>query len=142
MALVLVRADDLGVYRHMIENQRVRAHALLQTEVLTGISSVDRRDLRLDALTVAAGVALIVDIVFLKYRQRCSRVANRIACRMQGFRPQIIAGGGSQRSMAESRDLRHLLQPHVGTYGDDAGKNLSWIGFMLDVAVQYMGEVA
>jgi PAS domain S-box-containing protein len=26
--------------------------------------------------------------------------------------------------------------------GDDAGENLSWIGFMLDVAVQHMSEVA
>jgi hypothetical protein len=47
MAFVLVRADDLGVDRHMIENQRVGAHALLQTEVFAGVSGVDRRDLRL-----------------------------------------------------------------------------------------------
>jgi hypothetical protein len=66
MALVLVRADDLGVDRHVIENQRVRAHALLQTEVFVGVSGVDRRDLRLNALTVAAGVASVADIVFLE----------------------------------------------------------------------------
>ena len=67
MALVLVRADDLGVDRHVIESQRVGAHALLQTEVFVGVSGVDRRDLRLNALTVAAGVASVADIVFLEY---------------------------------------------------------------------------
>jgi hypothetical protein len=35
----------------------------------------------------------------------------------------------------------HLPQPHVGAHGDDAGENLSWIGLMLDVAVQHMSEV-
>jgi hypothetical protein len=42
--------------RHVIEKQRVRAHALLQTEVLAGVSGVDCRDFRLDALTVGNGM--------------------------------------------------------------------------------------
>jgi hypothetical protein len=142
MALVLVRADDLGVDRHVIENQRVRAHALLQTEVFAGVSGVDRLDLRLNALTVAAGVASIADIVFLEYRQRRNRVANRIDCRVQGFYSQVIAGGGLQCGVADPRYLRHLPQPHVGAHGDNAGEDLSWIRFMLDVAVQHMSEVA
>lgn len=89
----------------------------------------------LDALTVAAGMALIADIVFLKYRQRRDRVTNPIARRVKGLHSQVIAGGGLQLGMAKSRYVRHHLQPHVGADGDDAGQKFSWIGLMLDVAV-------
>ena len=67
VAFVFMRADTFGVDRHVIENQRVRAHAFLQTEAFAGVSGVNRRDLRLNTLAVAAGVLPIIDIVFLEY---------------------------------------------------------------------------
>jgi hypothetical protein len=66
VALVLMRADDCGVNRHVIEHQRTSAHALLETEIFAGVAGVDGRNLRLDTLTVAAGVAALFDVVFLE----------------------------------------------------------------------------
>jgi Phage integrase family len=73
------------------------------------------------------------DIVFLEYRQRRNRVANRIDCRVQGFYSQVIAGGGLQCGVADPRYLRHLPKPHVGAHGDNAGEDLSLIRFMPEV---------
>jgi hypothetical protein len=72
-------------------------------------------------------VAVHVDIVFLEDRQRRNGVANCVVGRVQGLQSQVIAGGGLQLGMAESRYFRHLLHPHVGAHGDDAGQQGSGI---------------
>ena len=57
---------------------------------------------------------------------------------MQAFRPEKIAGSGLQDGMAESRDIRHFLEPHVCAMATQ----LSGIEIMLDVAIKHMGEGA
>jgi len=57
---------------------------------------VDGLDLRLDPLTVAAGVQLVLDIVLAEHGQRRNGVGDRVVGRMQGFDAQVIAGRGNQ----------------------------------------------
>ena len=57
-----MRADDLGVERHVIRHQRVAADSFVQAKVLGGMPRVDGVDLRFYALAVAAGVNGILDI--------------------------------------------------------------------------------
>lgn len=139
---MLVRANDSGIAWHMIGDQGVGAHAFFQPEVFAGMPGVNRGDLRFDALSVAAGMLQVINIVLVKHRQRGCCVGNHVVGGMQRFRPQEVASCRQERRVAESGHLRHLPQAHIGAHGDDAGKEEARISFLLDVAFQNVSEGA
>jgi hypothetical protein len=67
---VLVRADDARIDRHMVQHQRVGAHPFIQGEVLAGMSRIDGRDLRFDALAIATRMLLVVNVIGVEHGQR------------------------------------------------------------------------
>jgi hypothetical protein len=81
----------------MIGQQRVRADAFLQPEILAGEPGIDGVDLSFDALAVAAGVDCLLDIVVLEHRQPGERIADEVIAGAQGFEPQVVPRGGPQR---------------------------------------------
>ena len=76
--LMLVRTDDACVAWDMVGDQRVGAHAFLQTEVFAAMPGVDGMDLCFDTLTVAAGMLQSADIVLVEHRQGRCGIANPI----------------------------------------------------------------
>jgi hypothetical protein len=84
VALMLVRADDLGIDGHVIGHQGIGAHPFVQPEVLGRMPRIDRIDLRFDALTVAAGVQDILNIVEENTASRAVAfvMASLAACRV------------------------------------------------------------
>jgi len=56
VAFMLVRPDDPGVHRDVVGDERIGDDALLETEVLVAVTSVDGRPARLELLAVATGV--------------------------------------------------------------------------------------
>ena len=138
--LMLMGADDAGVARDVVGDQGVGADALLQTEVFAAVPCVDRGDLRLDALPVAAGVLHPADVVLVVHRQGGGGVRDGIVGGVQGLGPQEVARRRHQGRVSETRYLCHLPKPHVCSHGDDTGKDVTWIGFLLDIPAQNMGE--
>lgn len=63
VTLVFVRADDASIDRYVVGHQRIRAHAFLQSEILRRVTGIDGIDLCFDALPVAAGMHLVMDVV-------------------------------------------------------------------------------
>ncbi len=108
MALVLVRPNDLRIDRDVVRDQRVGAHALFQAKIFRRVPRIDRLNLRFHALTVAAGMHAVPDIVEVERRESRDRVADDVVDRVEGFQPQIIARRGHQRRVAETRDVRHV----------------------------------
>ena len=94
--LMLVRANDACVAGHMVGDQRVGAHAFLQSKVFAAMPGIDGVDLRFDALAVTAGMLLIVDIVLVEHGQRGRGVGDLVVAGVQRFRPQKIARRGQQ----------------------------------------------
>lgn len=62
-----VGADDACVAGHVVGDHRVGAHAFLQSEVFAGVTGIDGVDQRFDALTVAAGMLQVINIVLIKH---------------------------------------------------------------------------
>src|SRR6516165_1251908 len=104
------------------------------------MAGVNRIDLRLDALAVAARVDLIPNIEPAEGWQPRSRVADAIIGRVERFRPQEIARRSQQCRMTEPGYLRHLPQPHVRAQGHQTAQHQLWIRVALDIPVQHMLE--
>ena len=119
--LMLMGADDAGVAWNIVNDHGVCADALLQTEVFAAVPCVDGGDLRLDALAVAAGVLHPADVVLVEHRQSGGGIRDRIVGGVQGLGPQEVACRRHQCRVSETRHLRHLPKPHVGSHGDDTG---------------------
>ena len=65
---MFLSADGPGIDGDMIGQQRVGTDAFLEAEILAGEAGIDGVDLGFKALTVAAGVDRLLDIVVMKYR--------------------------------------------------------------------------
>ena len=91
MAFVLLRAEDLGVDRHVISHQGVATDPFLQPKIVGGMPRVDGMDLRFQALAVAAGVDGMLDVEQAESRPCRSCVADGVMGRVQRFQPQEIA---------------------------------------------------
>jgi hypothetical protein len=65
-----VGSNDSRIARYVVEYHRVGADTLLQREVFAGMPRIDGVDLRFDALAIAAGMLVLVDIILFEHRQR------------------------------------------------------------------------
>jgi hypothetical protein len=135
-----VGANDTGVAGHMVGDQRVDAHAFLQSEVFAAMPGVDGMDLRFDTLTIAAGVLQAVDVKLVEHRQGGRGIGDRIVGGVQRLGPQEVPRRRHKRRVAEAGHLRYLPQTHVGAHGDDAGKDMTRVGFLFHVTAQNVGE--
>jgi len=75
----------------MVGHHRVGADAFLQPEILRRIPGIRRIDLRLDTLTVAAGMDFVANVVEMKRRQRSCGIADGVVGGMKGFLAQEVA---------------------------------------------------
>ena len=67
-------------------------------------------------------------------------IASLAACSVS--QPQVIARRIYDRLVAQTGDLRHFPQRHIGAHRDNTGEDLAWIRLVFNVAVQDMGEGA
>lgn len=56
MALMLIRANDSGIYRHMIGDQRVGNNPFFQPKILWRMTGINGLNLAFKLLPIAAGM--------------------------------------------------------------------------------------
>ena len=63
----------------------------------------------------------------MEHRKCCDGVADCVVGRVQCFQPQVIARRIYDRLVAQTGDLRHFPQPHIGAHRNNTGEDLAWI---------------
>jgi hypothetical protein len=114
-------ADDAGVEWHMVGQQRVGDHALVQAEVFRRVAGVDGRNRGLELLPVAARVHRLIDVEVAKDGEPCGRVGEAVVRLLEGFQPDVVTGGGRELLIAQIADVGHAAEPNVGGVCHQAG---------------------
>src|SRR5712691_10992720 len=111
VALMLMRADNLGVDGDMVRYQRVGAYALVQPEIFWGMPRIDRVNLRFHTLAVATGMQRVLDIVQVEHREGRHRIRDGIVGGVQGFQAQVITRGRQHRWVPRPETSAILHKP-------------------------------
>jgi hypothetical protein len=140
MALVLVGANNAGVDRNMIGDQRIGDDPFLETEIFGGVAGVESRQAALKLLAIAARMDDFAEIIVLEDREGGNGIADTIVGRFERFRANEILGGPGQRLVGDIRDLAHASQAHIGLPGDQACPQHVVIRHLFSIAAQDMIE--
>ncbi len=142
MGLVIVRADQVAVERHVVAQQRVGDHALAAPKVFARVARFHGRPLDAEFLTIdgtvqcrgGGGGGIEVERVVREDRQRGDGVADAVVGRVQRCVAQVLLVGALQHVVRDVAGACHDLVAVVHRLRDDDRHQAVGVGDLLRIA--------